>query len=79
MERVHDDRRPRVTRQQRGGATNGAGLRRVRVEDVRPQPADERREAMRRPQVVQRRDLALEVGEPDDFHPAPFGGLEFDR
>ena len=35
VERVDDDRRPRVAGEQRCRAADGAGLRRVRVEDVR--------------------------------------------
>ena len=45
VEGVHDDRRPCVTREQRRRAADGAGLRGVRVEDVRPQPADQPRRA----------------------------------
>ena len=36
VEGVHDDRRPRVAGEQRGDAADRAGLRGVRVQDVRP-------------------------------------------
>ena len=61
VEGVHRDRRFRVTREERGDPPDGAGLRGVRVQDVRPDVLDDRGQPPRSSEVVDRRDLAAEV------------------
>ena len=57
----------RVSREQRGSAADGAGLRCVRVEDVWPMVLDETGETVCGTEVVERRDLAVEIGQLDDL------------
>jgi hypothetical protein len=66
VERVHDDRWSRSSREHGSRPTDSAGLRRMRVEDVRPHVLDERGQPVGRAQVVERRDLAMEIGQLDD-------------
>ncbi len=71
VEGVHDDRRACVTGEQGGRAADSARFRGVRVQDVRTQPADERGKPVRGPEIVQRRDLAVEIGQRDDLDALP--------
>ena len=67
MEGVEDDRRPRVAGQARRGPADGAGLRGVRVQDVRPPRADQLDEARDRERVVDHRDLAVQLRQAHDL------------
>ena len=66
VERVQDDRGPRAPGQQRRRAADRAGLRRVRVQDVRPLLADDLREPLDRAGVVAEGHLALHLGDAHD-------------
>jgi len=68
VERVHDDRRPCVPGEQRGGAADGSGLGGVGVQDVRPDLADQPCEPQRRDDVARRRDLAVQLVDAHDVH-----------
>jgi hypothetical protein len=70
VERMHDDRRPCVAREQRRDAADRAGLRRVRVQDLRPLRPDEPRQVPHGEQVVQRGDLAREMRQRHDARTA---------
>ena len=59
--------------EQRRGAPDGAGLRRVGVDDVRPDCADELREPPGRDRVADGRELAREAGKPDDLDAGALG------
>ena len=75
MEGVHDDRRPGAPGEQRGDAADRAGLRGVRVEDVRPLLADDPREAEGGEQVADRRDLPVQVRDRRHRHAEPVGDV----
>ena len=64
MERVHDDRRPAPPREQCRDASDRPGLRRVRVQDVRPDAADQPGQTEDRDRVTDRRDLAVQLLDP---------------
>ena len=66
VERVDDDR-PRSSREERREPSDRAGLRRVRVDDVRADVAQDPREPERRDEVVHRGQLAGEPGQADDL------------
>ncbi len=68
---VDDDGRARVAGEDRRRAGDRAGLRRVRVEDVRTLAPDQRRYGERRAHVVDRRHLALDRRDADDRHSEP--------
>jgi len=61
VEGVHHDGRTGLAGEQCGGAADRAGLRRMRVEDVRSHLADEDGDARDRHGVEYRRDLAVEL------------------
>ena len=73
VEGVDDDRRPRRSGGESRCAGERAGLRRVGVEDVRTLLAHDRREPPDRLRVVQRRDLALDLGDVHDGDAQPLG------
>src|SRR5438128_1292027 len=73
VERVHDDRGTGPPGEQRGHPPDRAGLRRVRVQDLRPLAADERSKPQRRGQIANRRDLAAELRNADDVDMETFG------
>ena len=60
---------------ERGRSGERARLRGVRVQDVRPLLAHDRREAADRPRVVQQGDLALHLRDVDDRHSEPLGDV----
>ena len=74
VERVDDDRRPCVAREACRESPDGAGLRGVRVEDVRPVAADHLAEPhFTAACIPERRNLALELGDRLDLDPALLG------
>ncbi len=60
VEGVHDHGRPCGAGEQRRSASDRPGLRRMRVQDVRPQAADLAPQRLHRDRVPERRELALE-------------------
>ena len=80
MERVHDDRRPRVAREQRRDAADRAGLRGVRVQD-RAAAARRISRASRTTatSVAERRDLAAQLRQTLDDRDAELLGDERHR
>ena len=67
VERVDDDRRPRVGGEKRRDAADRSGLRRVRMQDRRPLAPDQLRQSDDRDDVAHRRDVATEARQPLDL------------
>ena len=75
VERVDDDRWSCVPGDERGGSRERACLGGVRVQDVRPLLAHDRREASDRSRVVQQGHLPLHLRYVDDRHSEPLGDV----
>ncbi len=73
VERVDDDRRPCAARKACCGAPDGAGLRGVRVENMRPVTPDQVAEALHGRSILERRDLSLEPRDRLDLYPPLLG------
>ena len=66
VEGVDDDRRRRVARDDGGEPADRARLGRVRVQDLRPQLADQRGDVVDGAEVAKRRDLPVQLGDRHD-------------